>query len=158
MPSILFVCTGNICRSPVAEVLFREWLAQHPRTGDWQVGSAGTWAQPGLGASQFSIDVARARGLDLSRHRSRPVALPILTQADLVLGMTKSHVEALRVEFPQFTSKIQLLSSLAGPAYDIPDPYGGPKAGYEEMFRELKDLLTRGGEKIAALAEQQAAK
>jgi protein-tyrosine-phosphatase len=152
MPSVLFVCTANICRSPVAEVLFRDWLRRRAVPGDWQVGSAGTWAMPGEPASVYSQQVAAARGLSLAQHEARPVDEAMLAAADVVLCMARGHCEALLAEFPQHGSRLHVWTALAGPAYDIADPYGGPLPGYVAMAREMEALIEKTGGRVVALA------
>jgi protein-tyrosine-phosphatase len=152
MPRVVFVCTANICRSPVAEALFAEWLRKHAVPGDWQVSSAGTWAEPGVPASAYTIEVLAERGLNLAQHRSRRVERELVEQADLLLCLTRSQREALQAEFPRLAGRIQLLSALTGPAYDIADPYGGPRAGYVAMVEELQRLLEAAGPRIVELA------
>ena len=152
MPSVIFVCTANICRSPVAEALFADWLRRQPDAQAWQVSSAGTWADDGEPASTYSCEVLGERGLDISRHRARRVDRAMVAAADLVLCMTRSQREAMHADFPEFAGRIQLLSAMAGPAYDIADPYGGPRQGYVEMVAEIEHLLAAGGPRILALA------
>ena len=154
MPTVLFVCTANICRSPLAEALFRQWVQRQAVPGTWRVGSGGTWAAPGQAASVYSQQVAAARGLNLAGHKSRTVDEPMLAAADVVLCMTSNHQEALRAEFPQYAGRIYLWTALAGPGYDVDDPYGGPPAGYETMASEMEGLMERTGERIVALAQQ----
>ena len=115
MPSIIFVCTANICRSPVAEALFRDWLRQRPEAGAWRVSSAGTWADEGAAASAYAIEVLAEAGLDLKSHRSRRVEREMIAAADLLLCMTRSQREALQAEFPDLAGRIQLLTAMAGP-------------------------------------------
>lgn len=157
MPNVLFVCTANICRSPVAEVLFADWLKRQAIPGEWRVGSAGTWAQGGGAASAYSREVVGQQGLSLEQHQSRRVDGALLAAADLVLCMTRSHCEALVAEFPQHAGRIHLLSAVARAGYDVADPYGGPRPGYVEMVAELKDLIERGGQRIVALARDRQA-
>ena len=152
MPSIVFVCTANICRSPVAAALFADWLRQQPDAAAWQVSSAGTWADEGAPASTYSSEVLATLGLDLSQHRSRRVDRAMVAAADLVLCMTRSQREAMWADFPEFAGRIQLLSAMAGPAYDIADPYGGPREGYVEMVADVRQLLLAGRPRILALA------
>jgi protein-tyrosine-phosphatase len=154
MPNVVFVCTANICRSPVAEALFADWLKRNAVAGEWLVSSAGTWAEAGLLASTYSREVVEELGLDLSAHRARRVDEAVIHAADIIICLARSHLEAIRAEYPQHANRAVLLSALSGPAYDIPDPYGGPRPGYEAMVRELQDLIERGGARIAALAAQ----
>jgi protein-tyrosine phosphatase len=104
---ILFLCTANICRSPMAEAMFRHVVEE--RGGDFRVGSAG-FLQEGLPASDQAIEVLARRGIDLSDHRSRVTTPALLGEADLVVAMARRHVrEASLVDptaFPRtFTLK-----------------------------------------------------
>jgi protein-tyrosine-phosphatase len=74
--------------------------------------------------------------------------------ADLIVCMTHAHVEALKAEYPAHGKRIVLLSGLSGVGYDVPDPYGGPRSGYEAMVRELQGLVERGGRRIVALTKK----
>ena len=154
MPNIVFVCTANICRSPVAEALFAAWIRQQPDADEWQVSSAGTWADEGLPASTYSAEVLSDLGLDISQHRSRRVDGAMVAEADLLVCMTRSQVEGMRAEFPDQAERIQLLSAMAGPVYDIADPYGGPRQGYVDMVVEVQTLLAAGRARILTLARQ----
>ncbi len=154
MPNILFVCTANICRSPMAEALFADWVKRNRPPGEWHVASAGTWAEDGLPASENAVTVMAERGLDLARHRSRAVSEPLLARASLVLCMTASHAEALRAEFPQHTGRVKQVSELVGLKFDVLDPYGGPLEGYARTAAELEELMERGGEQAAAWVRQ----
>ncbi len=156
MPSVVFVCTANICRSPVAAALFRNWLRQRPEANEWRVSSAGTWADDGVPPSTYAREVLGELGLDLSEHRSRRVDRQMAEGADLLVCMTRSQREAMQTEFPDLADRIQLLSAMAGPAYDIADPYGGPRQGYVDMVAEVKQLVEAGGPRLMALASRQA--
>lgn len=152
MPNILIVCTANICRSPVGEVVLRDRLHKQGLT-DWVVASAGTWAEPDRSAAAFSRQLVAAQGLDLESHRSRMVSEQDLAAADLVLVMESGHAEALRAEFPQYAHKVYLLSEMAGPRYSITDPYGGPLEAYQEMVAELTNLIDKGLPRIVQLVQ-----
>jgi protein-tyrosine-phosphatase len=151
MPHILIVCTANICRSPVAEAILRDRLQQAGLT-DWTVSSAGTWAITARGASHFSRELLARQGLDISDHQAAMIDEQQLTKADLVLCMENGHVEALRIEFPQYGHKIYLLSQMVNRRYNIADPYGSPIDAYREMVREVTRLIEDGLSRIIELA------
>ena len=106
MKSILFVCTGNICRSPMAEGLFR-----HAVKGwaDFKVGSAGIGAINGLPPSTHATRAMREIGIDISHQRSRMITAEMVAQADYIFGMTHSHVDAVTLLYPQAAEKTFLL-------------------------------------------------
>src|SRR5262245_1722907 len=154
MPHIVFMCTANICRSPVAQVLFADWLRRQGLGSNWRVSSAGTWAEPGAAASTYSRQLMAEAGLDLEHHSAQRADADLLAGADLVLCMTASQREGLQLEFPRYANRIYLLTELVGPGYDVDDPYGGPREGYVEMVRELRGLIERAGPRILALVSQ----
>ncbi len=152
MSRILCICTGNICRSPMAEVLLQRLLGQ-----EGLVTSAGTWAVDGHPASRHAVRVMADQGLDLRPHRSRAVTRRIIQEVDLVLAMTHNHVEALRLEFPDQAANIYLLSEMKdGRRYDIDDPYGGSLADYQACASELAELIDTGVGRIKSLAAKHA--
>lgn len=123
MPVILFICTANQFRSPIAAAYFSRKIVNARVSGEWKVGSAGTWAEEGLPAHPLALEAARAAGLDLSRHRTREVNDKIINAADLIVCMQKNHREALEAEFIAARGRIILLGSFARlPADEIPDP------------------------------------
>lgn len=156
MPHLLFVCTANICRSPVAEGLTRQRLDRNG-LGDWTVSSAGTWALQNRGAAENSLQLLAERGIDMHQHRATIVEEEQLAEADLVLCMESGHVEALQTEFPQHAHKIFLLTAMSGRGYSVADPYGQEMDAYRRMIQEMDALLEKGWANIVTLAQENAA-
>lgn len=154
MPRILVVCTGNLCRSPMAAALLRARLSRDEARRDWQVESVGTWATEGRPASACAIEEMARRGLDLSGHQARAVTHEAVSTADLVLVMERTHAEALKAAFPDHAHKVYLLSEMIGRRYDIGDPYGGTPAEYAVVARELEGLIETGYTRIVGLVEE----
>ena len=154
MPAIVFVCTGNTCRSPMAEVLFREQLrTQGLDEAAWTVESAGTWAPDGAPAARFGREVMAQRGLDLSLHRARTVTRAMLERFDLILVMEVNHKEALWAEFPDLLSKIYLLSEMVNQKLSVADPIAGKISDYQATALEIEAYLTRGWQRILELTQ-----
>jgi protein-tyrosine phosphatase len=158
MISILFVCTGNQFRSPIAAQAFREQLARDGRSTQWHVNSAGTWTSDGLRAPQDAMQLARSMGLDIEGHSTRTLDRGLLEQADVVLVMETGHKESIQVEFPFTRNKVHLLSQVVeGMAYDIPDP-AGSRAEARQIITELVQMIRGGAGRIYQLAESAVAK
>lgn len=153
MPTVLFVCTANVCRSPLAEVVFRDWLRRHAVPGEWHVASAGTWGREGAPATAGLDRRLQVLGLDLAGHRARRVTVELLAASDLTVCMTRSHCEALRVEFPGLAPRIKLLSEMVGRVYDVPDPGDVLEPDYTGLVSEITQLIEQGGARIVALAQ-----
>lgn len=155
MPTVLFVCTANRVRSPMAAELFRALLKQRRKDWrEWRVESAGTWAMPGQPVVSEVQTVMARFGLDVSSHRSREVNGDILEQADLILVMEKNQREALRVEYPELATRVYLLTEMTGQTYDVPDPIGGSLADFEQASALIRRLLEEGWDRIVALSQQ----
>jgi len=153
MPAVLFVCTANICRSPIAMGIFADKVARTFPNQPWTVASAGTWAQAGRKAHEHSRQVLTEHGMDIESHRSQPVSAELLADFDLILTMEQGHKEALRIEFPQAAKRVFLISEMAGYSYDIPDPIGFPLNEYQVTYREIDRLLTSGWDRICQLVD-----
>ncbi|MEJ2541319.1 MAG: low molecular weight protein arginine phosphatase [Gemmatimonadota bacterium] len=140
---ILFVCTGNTCRSPLAERIAARELKQRGWDEEVQVGSAGILALDGQPASEGSLQVAREAGLALEDHRSRLLTEELAREADLILGMSEGHVTQVATLTEGVA--VALLGDFArdsvgvGPA--VPDPFGGPVEVYRETLRTLETLV-----------------
>ena len=153
MPAVLFVCTANLCRSPMAEALFRSILKQTQADWqEWKTGSAGTWALPGKPAMSYSQAMMKESGLDISRHRSRSISAELLDAADLILTMEASHREAIQIEFPSRSSKVFMLSEMMGKTADVPDPAGKRREDFVEITNLIRQYLIDGFEKILILS------
>ncbi len=153
MPSVLFVCTGNRYRSPLAAAVFGKCLEKAEDRAAWKVGSAGTWTEPGLPADYRAIRDARRLGLDLKSHRSRQVDAGLLSQSNLVLVMEGGQKEALQVEFPVEREKIFLLSEVAaGFTYDFLDSFDQEGDPGQDDAQELSGLIMGGFNNICTLA------
>ena len=139
---ILFVCTGNTCRSPMAEALFRKALADRLKCDPaeledrgYVVLSGGLAAGMGAPASPEAVELLAADGIDLSGHASQPVTNRLLKQADAIYAMTRQHRQTILAGHPELESRVQLL---AQDKSDIPDPIGGGPDAYEEAKREIE--------------------
>jgi protein-tyrosine-phosphatase len=137
--SVLFVCTGNTCRSPMAEGLFRKAVEAR---GDFEVGSAGIAAYPGDRPNPETVKFLAGRGIALEAFSSQPVSPELLEQATHVFAMTSGHLEALESLFPEFADKFFLVCEFVevpgrGVAADVPDPIGMGRKAYEEVGKTL---------------------
>jgi protein-tyrosine phosphatase len=136
---VLFVCTGNTCRSPMAEALVKKEAARRGIAGhDFQ--SAGISAEPDGRASRYAVEAMAARGVDISRRPARQVDAHMVMNADIVLAMTKGQKRQLSSDLPQHAGKIQTIGEFARTGEDVPDPYGGSAANYERVAAQLERL------------------
>ena len=136
----------------MASAIFQSILEESDSDSNWKVESAGTWAFEGMPVASGSVQVMRARGLEIGDHQARNITGELLASYDLVLTMEKGHKEALRAEFPENTERIYILSEMAGYSHDIRDPIRGPISDFEATAQELTGLLVQGFEKIKSLA------
>jgi protein-tyrosine-phosphatase len=146
---LLFVCTGNTCRSPLAEGLARR-LASERGLADLIVSSAGTSAWDGASASDGSLLVAMEHGIDLSAHRTRQLSRELVAEADVILTMGPHHLE--RVQALGGSGKASLLHDFATHGESqaaVSDPFGGDLDVYRATYQELDQTLRRVLDRLA---------
>ena len=140
---VLFVCTGNTCRSPLAEVALR--LTLDPDGDRVRVHSAGTAALEGQPAAEYSVEIATREGADLTSHRATRLTPEMLRAADAVLVMERSHLGAV-VALGAEEEKTHVLSEWPAPGepeLPVSDPFGGSFEAYEECWRRMRRHIER---------------
>src|ERR1700758_853243 len=137
--TVLFVCTGNVCRSPMAEGLFGRMIAERP---DLRVLSAGVSTYPGQPPSAHAVEVLAEMGVDISQHRSRPLSEKVIDEADWIIAMTRSHLDSIIYLFPRAAEKVYLLREFepGATSLDVADPIG---MGLE-AYRAARDIIRNG--------------
>jgi L-threonylcarbamoyladenylate synthase len=144
--TVLFVCSGNTCRSPMAEAIARHVLAEKLHVGEDElekkgvsVISAGSYALPGARATPQAVDAVKPLGADLTKHRSRPLSVELIHQADVIFTMSRNHAQAVTALVPSASDKTHTLD----PEKDVEDPIGGDLSLYQELAVELKQLIEK---------------
>ena len=141
--SVLFVCMGNICRSPTAEGVFRTLVEQADRSKEFEIDSAGTHAyHVGEPPDMRSQEYALRRGVDLSRQRARQVCDEDFVRFDVILAMDHDNLRLLQRQCPaQYQHKLKLMMSFAShsPSDVVPDPYYGGGRGFDTVLDYLED-------------------
>jgi len=143
--SILFVCTGNTCRSVIAEALLKKMLRDNKRN-DVEVSSAGVTTISGASASQSAKDILAKEGINVSGHLSREITREMLQKSDLILVMERLHESAVLSLAPEVKNRVFLLKEFAKideNNLDITDPMGRPPDSYEKTFVSIKEALER---------------
>ena len=151
---VLFVCTGNTCRSPMAERIFQKLLSEKLRCSTdklpeqgVQILSAGMAAFPGGKPSREAVEILSRHGIDLSNHSSQPLSERLVRHADLILAMTQAHMNSLLSQWPDAAGRSFLIRS---DRQDIDDPIGQPIGAYQHCADEIAAALRPWVDKVAA--------
>jgi protein-tyrosine phosphatase len=142
--TLLLVCSGNTCRSPMAEVIARQLLAEQRGLGESELSaagldviSAGLYASAGVGATEPAIEAMRAEGLDLSGHRSQPLTAELIDRADIILTMTEAHRLGVVGLAPWAEAKTHRLD----PSSEVADPIGADTQTYQRTAAQMRQRL-----------------
>ena len=139
----MFVCTGNTCRSPMAEAALRVLLEKR-RPGKFEVMSSGTGAANGFPATMFAAEAAKVWDCDLSNHHSRQLSRDLIEQADLIIAMAPEHLAEVRRLSPAAADRSFLLKNFPDPSPNgdrVDDPIGQSLDRYNETFLEIGEYL-----------------
>lgn len=139
---VLFVCTGNTCRSPMAEALFRLGSKSH------EAYSCGLATEHGHPASPYAIEAVAELGADLKAHCSRQASAQLVAEADLILTMTEGHKRWLRSHFPEAQERIYTLREYVDEEGEVADPFGGTAAVYRQTAKQLAELIEKLQKKL----------
>ncbi len=139
---LLFVCSGNTCRSPMAEYLCRALLKEY-KISNVEVYSAGIFATPGMMPPHYAQRVMEDIGIDISTHLSRELDRELLDSASFIFVMTTEHEKLLKSLYPEFSNKIFLLGE-----EDIPDPYGENIEKYKQVCDKIEKEIKKFIEKF----------
>lgn len=150
--SVLFICTANRFRSPLASAIFSKLLRESGNSETFKVSDAGTWTEEGLAVTREALVFGESIGVDLSKHTSQVINAKILSEHQLVIVMEMGHKEAIISEFPEAAKKVYVMTEIAGGTpYDIPDPYMLGENG-NEIANEIRQFIITNFDRIIQLS------
>ena len=148
-PLVLVICTGNVCRSPLAAALLADRLSREGYPSI-RVESAGTHVARPAPPLPYVVQVLAERGIDISGHRARLVTPEMLRRAALVLVMEKAQADHLRALAPEVSPQLRRFSEIVGEEYDIRAPYQGSLWAHRLLAEELAGLVDAGWHQVVA--------
>ena len=147
MKKIMFICTGNICRSSMAEVILRKLAEEKGK--EVESYSSGIFAQNGEQATQYSVEALKEIGIDLANHKATNVKDAKLDEMDLILCMTKDHKQMILQHYPDLKEKVYTLEEYTnGIQEDVKDPWGYDIEIYRKCSRQIYQAIEKLVDKI----------
>ncbi|HZJ84799.1 MAG TPA: low molecular weight protein arginine phosphatase [Syntrophomonadaceae bacterium] len=148
MFNILLICTGNTCRSPMAQALLADIWQKGPRKKQLNLISAGVFTFDDMPASAEAIQVMQESNIDISGHRSKQVTEELLASADLILTMTESHRQRILEMFPEYAAVIHTITAYIGHDDEVADPFGRGLAAYYDTLEQLEAIMDQLVDKL----------